>query len=164
MVPGTPVNRLVNFLNYPLGSFDLVLCLGVLYHVSSPVELFNLMVATGAELLVIDTEVSQLNGNLLVLHTESLDRYTNALQEEVVAYPTRGAISMLAARHGYQAVALDIRCITDETGMKRYLIGGRASFICSNGRSLDGLPRELYNPPRSARTDPWPAWIHGSPE
>ena len=76
-----------DFLNYPLGSFDLVLCLGVLYHVSTPVELFNLMAATGAELLVIDTEVSQLNGNLFALHTEPVDVYTNALEEEVCRLP-----------------------------------------------------------------------------
>jgi tRNA (mo5U34)-methyltransferase len=146
--------ELGDFFDCPPGSFDLVLCLGVLYHVSSPVELFNLMAATGAELLVIDTEVSQLNGNLFVLHTESLDRYTNALQEEVVAYPTRGAIAMLAARHGYQAVALDIGCITDAAGMKHYLSGGRASFICSKGRSLDRLPRAPHNFPRSGSHRP----------
>lgn len=134
-----------NFFNYPLGSFDLVLCLGVLYHISSPVELFNVMAATGAELLVIDTRVSQLKGNVFVLYTERLDSYRNAVEEEVVAYPTRGAISMLAARHGYRTVALDIGCITDETGMNGYRSGGRASFICSKGRSLDGLPREAYN-------------------
>ncbi len=136
--------ELGNFFEYPLGSFDLVLCLGVLYHVSSPVELFNRMAGTGAELLVIDTRVSQLNGNLFVLYTEALDSYRNAVEEEVVAYPTRGAIAMLAGRHGYQAVALDVGCITDETGMNGYRSGARASFICSKGRSLDALPREAY--------------------
>ena len=122
-----------------------MLCLGVLYHVSSPVEFFHLMAATGAELLVIDTEVSQLNGNLFVLRTESIDDYTNAVEDEIVINPTRAAVSFLAGRHGYQTVALDIGCITDESGMKRYLNGGRASFICSKGRSLDALPREAYN-------------------
>jgi hypothetical protein len=87
-----------NFLHYPLGSFDIALCLGVLYHVSSPVELFNLMAATGAELLVIDTEVSQLSGNLFVLYTESLETHANALEDETVAHPTRGAINLYACR------------------------------------------------------------------
>jgi tRNA (mo5U34)-methyltransferase len=146
--------ELGNFFTYPLASFDLVLCLGVLYHVSSPVELFNLMAGTGAELLVIDTRVSQLNGNLVVFHTDSLDSYKSAVDEEVVAHPTRGAILMLAGRHGYQAVALDIGCITDETAMKGYLSGGRASFICSKGRSLDGLPPENYVSPGAVSHGP----------
>ncbi len=46
--------ELGNFFDYPPGSVDLVLCLGVQYHVSSPVELFDLMAATGAELAARD--------------------------------------------------------------------------------------------------------------
>ena len=35
--------------------FDVVLCLGLMEHIAKPVELFECMAATGAELLVMDT-------------------------------------------------------------------------------------------------------------
>jgi SAM-dependent methyltransferase len=135
--------ELGNFLKFPLGTFDVVLCLGVLYHVASPVDLFNVMAATGAEILVIDTEVSNLRGNVIALWTEPLDSARNAVEEEVVGYPTRGAISMLAGRHGYQIAPLSTDCITDWAGMGGYQRGTRAAFICSHSLPLDALPREV---------------------
>jgi tRNA (mo5U34)-methyltransferase len=135
--------ELGNFLKYPFGPFDVVLCLGVLYHVSSPVDLFNVMSATGAEFFVIDTRVSNLRGNAFALFTESLESARNTVEEEVVAYPTRGAVSMLAGRHGYQVAVLGTECVTDWTGMSGYRNGRRASFICSKSHSLDALPREV---------------------
>jgi SAM-dependent methyltransferase len=135
--------ELGNFLKYPLGPFDLVLCLGVLYHVSSPVDLFNIMAGTGAELLVIDTEVSNRPGNVVEFFTDHLDRPKAAVDEEVVAYPTRGTVSMLAERHGYQVAALGLGSITDWAGMGPYRKGSRAAFICSKTRPLDALPREV---------------------
>ncbi len=84
-----------NFLHRSFGAFDLALCLGVLYHVSSPVDLFDAMAATKAELLLIDTEVSPLRGNVVELWTEAADDYRNAIsspgdEDCVVGYPTRG--------------------------------------------------------------------------
>jgi tRNA (mo5U34)-methyltransferase len=135
--------ELGNFLKYPFGSFDVVFCLGVLYHVSSPVELFDVMAATGAELLVIDTEVSNLGGNVIALFTESVESARNAVEEELVGYPTRGAISLLARKHGYQIAALSTECVTDWSGLGGRLKGTRAAFICSKTLSLDALPRQV---------------------
>ena len=47
--------------------FDVVLCLGLLDHVHRPFELFALMARSGAELLVIDTEVSRARLSLFEL-------------------------------------------------------------------------------------------------
>ena len=124
--------ELGNFFTYPLATFDLVLCLGVLYHVASPVELFNVMAATAAELIVIDTGVSQLTGDAFALTSEPLDGYRNAIEEEMVMYPTRGAVRTLASRHGYDVVTLDPGSVTDWNGMADYQAGRRAAFICSN--------------------------------
>ena len=137
-----------NFLHRSFGPFDLVLCLGVLYHVPSPVELFDTMASTNAELLVIDTEVSPLSGNFVQLHREPSDDYRDGISDSgdedlVVGYPTRGAITMLANRLGYEAVALDTNCISDFTRAHDYERGDRVAFICSRGRSLDVLPKEV---------------------
>ena len=136
-----------NFLHRSFGPFELVLCLGVLYHVSSPADLFDTMAATKAELLVIDTVVSPLAGNFIQLHTEPSDDYRDGISDSgaedlVVGYPTRGAITMLANRLGYEAVALDTSCISDFTRAQDYERGDRVAFICSRVRSLDLLPRE----------------------
>jgi tRNA (mo5U34)-methyltransferase len=141
-----------NFLHRSFGPFDLVLCLGVMYHVSSPVDLFDTMASTSAELLVIDTEVSALAGDFVHLCTESTDDYRDGIsdggdQDLVVGYPTRGAVTMLADRLGYEAVALDPGCISDFTRAHDYERGDRVAFICSRGRSLSELPREVYPEP-----------------
>jgi SAM-dependent methyltransferase len=131
-----------NFLTYPFNSFNLVLCLGILYHVSSPVELFNVMAATKADLLVIDTAVSNVPGNHFHITTEDTDNYRNAIEETVVAYPTRGAVSMLAGLHGYMCVTLDPRSIRDFSGLSDYRDHWRVAFIASKSRDLTGLPQE----------------------
>jgi tRNA (mo5U34)-methyltransferase len=134
--------ELGNFLTYPFDSFDLVLCFGVLYHVASPVELFNVMAGTKADVLVIDSAVSNLPGNAFSIQTENLKHNRNAVDEEVVTYPTRGAVSMLAGVHGYECVTLDPSCITDFTGMSDYQNHWRVAFIASKSRSLAALPQE----------------------
>jgi SAM-dependent methyltransferase len=146
--------ELGNFLTYPFETFDLVLCLGILYHVSSPVELFNVMAGTGADLIVIDSAVQTLPGNVFSLTTEEVDttdnvrNYRNAIEERVVAYPTRGAVTMLAHHHGYECVSLDTRCIKDFSGMGDYRDGWRVAFVASKSRSLDSLPKET--PPKTS--------------
>jgi SAM-dependent methyltransferase len=111
--------------------FDVVLCLGLMEHIARPVELFERMAATGAELLVIDTALSGARS-----HLEEPDAYG-----ELVLVPTRDAVIELAARSGYSAVAL-ARNITDYAGMEDYRRLRRLAFICSRSASLQMLPRE----------------------
>jgi SAM-dependent methyltransferase len=131
-----------NFFTHPFDSFDLVLCLGVLYHVASPIELFNVMAATKADLLVIDTAVTNMPGNAFTITTEDTENYRNAIEDTVVTYPTRGAVSMLAGLNGYQCVTLDPSCITDFTRLNDYRDHWRVAFIASKSRDLAGLPQE----------------------
>ena len=135
-----------NFLTHPFDQFDLVLCLGVLYHVASPIELFNVMAATNADLLVIDSAISNLPGNAFNVYTEDIDVHRNSLEEAVVTYPTRGAVHMLAGLHGYECVTLDPSNITDLQGMKDYGQHRRVAFIASKSRGLGTVPAEV--PPR----------------
>jgi tRNA (mo5U34)-methyltransferase len=146
-----------DILAYPFDGFDVVLCLGILYHVSSPIQLFSVMASTGAELLVVDTAVSTLEGNAITLAKEPTAHPRNAIEESLVCYPTRGAVAMMAARVGYETVALSTACIDDYKGLHEYESGGRVAFICSRGRSLGALPVEVL--PRSLRPGPAGATI-----
>ena len=119
------------------GGFDVVLCLGLMEQVAKPVELFERMAATGAELLVIDTALSGASSSCFeVSHLDEPDAHG-----ELVLVPTRDAVIELAARSGYNVVAL-ARNITDYAGMEDYRRLRRLAFICSRSASLQMLPRE----------------------
>ena len=121
--------------------FDVVLCLGLMEHIAKPVELFECMAATGAELLVIDTALSGARSSFFeVSHLEEPDAYG-----ELVLVPTRDAVIELAARSDYSAVAL-ARNITDYAGMEDYRRLRRLAFICSRSASLQMLPQEAGSP------------------
>ncbi len=114
---------------------DVVLCLGLMEHVAKPVELFERMAATGAELLVVDTAISRARGSgFEVSHLDEPDAHG-----ELVLVPTRVAVGELAARHGYDTVAL-ARNMSDYAGMEDYRRMARLAFLCSRGPSLAGLP------------------------
>jgi SAM-dependent methyltransferase len=126
--------------------FDIVLCLGLMYHIAKPVELFELMSGAGADLLLIDTTVSLVPWSLFrVAHEESLDNPRNAVDYELLLIPTRHAIFDLARQFGYDSVAL-AQSITDFTGMSDYRSKQRAAFICSKRTPLDSLAREKMDP------------------
>jgi SAM-dependent methyltransferase len=123
------------------GCFDVVLCLGLMEHVAKPVELLERMAASGAELLVIDTALSGASSSCFeVSHLNEPD-----VHGELVLVPTREAVIELAARSGYNAVAL-ARNISDYAGMEDYRRLRRLAFICSRGASLEMLPREAGSP------------------
>jgi SAM-dependent methyltransferase len=123
------------------GHCDVVLCLGLLEHLAKPVELFERMAATGAELLVIDTSLARGSSSCFeVSHLDEPDTYG-----ELVLVPTRDAVVELAARSGYATVAL-ARNMTDYAGMEDYRRLRRLAFICSRSAPLQMLPREAGSP------------------
>jgi tRNA (mo5U34)-methyltransferase len=126
-------------------AFDIVLCLGVLYHVSKPVELFEVM--REAKVIVIDTMLSQLPGSAFQVVHEPLDKNHNAIDYELVMWPTRQAVIDLATQFGFDCVPLALD-MTDDRGVKPYFEGGRAAFICGKGMDLSRLPQEPTEKPR----------------
>jgi 2-polyprenyl-3-methyl-5-hydroxy-6-metoxy-1,4-benzoquinol methylase len=128
--------------------FDVVLCLGLIDQVDRPVELFQLMADTGADLIVIDSNVSRASTSLFELTT--LYSARDVPGDGLALIPSRQAVADLANRHGYQTVALALE-MTDTAGMSGYRRERRCAFICSR-RSLSGLPVE-----RRPRLIPW--WV-----
>jgi SAM-dependent methyltransferase len=132
--------------------FDVVLCLGLMYHISKPVELFEAIAGVGAEVVVIDTSVSFAPSSFFqVRRDRDMDDPRNAVDYEIVLVPTRGAIIELAAQFGFQTVPL-AHNMTDYTGMHDYEIRRRLAFVCARGVSLAGLEREPPPP-----VNPW--WV-----
>ena len=121
------------------GPFDVVLCLGLLYHVSKTVELFEKIAAASSDLLVIETKVSLLPGAVLEMYHESLDDTRNAIDHELVLVPSRRAVAELAEQFGYTAILLPLDTISDFAGMQDYRDGKRAAFICAKKTPVSSL-------------------------
>jgi tRNA (mo5U34)-methyltransferase len=122
--------------------FDVVLCLGLMYHISKPVELFEIMDRVAAEMVVIDTSVSFAPSSFFeVSRDRDMDDPRNAVDYEIVLVPTRGALIDLAFEFGYKTVPL-AHNMTDYTGMVDYRIRRRVAFICARSVSLEMLTPE----------------------
>lgn len=123
--------------------FDVVLCLGLIDHVAKPVELFELIAASGAELVVIDTEISRARAS--VYEVDTVPDPDRAAAERMVLIPSRTAVAELAEQFGYETAPL-AQNMTDYTGLGDYRRQRRLALICSNGTSLDGVSSETRKP------------------
>jgi SAM-dependent methyltransferase len=120
--------------------FDVVLCVGLMYHISKPMELFELFDRVGAETIVIDTEVTPSNDSVFRVNKVSTDNPMTAVDHGVTFYPSRQAVMDLAAEFGYQAVPLAPN-MTNYEGMKHYRNRTRLGFICAKGEDTQRLSR-----------------------
>lgn len=128
------------------GPFDIVLCLGLLYHVSKPVELIERIAAINTDVLLIDTEVSGLSGVVWRTRRESLDEPRNAIDYEQVFIPSRLGVIELARAFGYAAVALQVDA-SSYSGMSGYVRGKRVAFMCAKKTDLSSLPKTKDDEP-----------------
>src|SRR4051812_19373771 len=74
------------------GRFDLVLFLGLLYHVSKPMSLLEWIASRNSDPLVIDTMLSSLLGSAFEVFHEPLDDPRAACDHGLVLVPTRAAV------------------------------------------------------------------------
>ena len=118
--------------------FDVVLCLGLLDRVARPLELFERIAGVGAELIVIDTEVSRARAPLFEL-TRLYD--SRDAEHPLVLVPSRAAVGELAAMFDLRSVALALD-VEDFDGMEDYRRQRRLAFICARELPLDSLPEQ----------------------
>ncbi len=119
----------------PPGTFDIVLCLGLLDHVSKPVELFELIARTEAETIVLDTEISRSRSS--VLEVSALYDPQSVIDYPLVLIPSRQAVLELADQFGYESVAL-AQNMSDYAGLADYRDQRRLAFMCSRSHTLSG--------------------------
>jgi SAM-dependent methyltransferase len=123
-------------------SYDVVLCIALMERTGKPVELFELLAAVGAELAVIDTELSAAPSSFFELSLEppAASGVADA-GAGIVLLPSREAVVELAAQFGYDSVALAHE-MGDYEGLGDYRDQRRVAFICASQISLDELPWE----------------------
>ena len=127
------------------GNFDVVLCLGLMYHVSKHVELLEKISEVNDDVLIIDTTLSKLPGSVLEVVRQHPDNPMDAVDYALAMHPTKQAMLDLVGLFGYSVVTLkpDFR---DENGEPKwvggldYKGGARRVFACSKKTDLSNLP------------------------
>lgn len=128
------------------GSFDVVLCLGLLYHIAKPIEMFENVSRASTDLLLIDTGVASQAGSVVELRRESIDEPRNAIDYEYTMWPTRRAVIDMVSQFGYDTVPLRPK-IADYGGMMDYLSGHRFAFVGAKVTDLSRLSSVRTDPP-----------------
>ena len=116
-------------------SFDLVLCLGVLYHLDRPISLLKAIAESNTDLLVIETALSTARGSFLELRRENPAGPLNAVDSELVMFPTAKAVLSMAELVGYDAKLLALPP-PEEPMWAQHRYGLVQAFICAKGTDL----------------------------
>jgi len=140
-----------DFLRASPGKFDIVLCLGLLYHVNKHMELFELCSSVNSDLLVVDTKLAPHDDSRLELVRESMEDPRNAWENELVMLASAPAIMDMVEACGYRVVVLE-PSFSDYSGAKAYELGRRRAFFCAKKTELKGLAVEK-DPRGSPLTD-----------
>ncbi|CAI9410723.1 hypothetical protein HIDPHFAB_04985 [Nocardioides sp. T2.26MG-1] len=136
--------------------FDVVLCLGFFYHTARHVELFDLIERTGAETVVVDTEVIPgvraelgsvdprlVHGNPFEIQLlrepaddEAMAVATSATRsgQTIVGRPSRAAVEFIADHFGFDCEEVDWRTLLERhwsaQAIEDYRAGWRTTFTC----------------------------------
>src|SRR5918993_493320 len=78
------------------GTFDVVLCLGLMYHISKPMELMEKISEVNDDILVVDTTLSKASGSFLKIVPQDPDSFMSAVDRSIAMRPTKRAVRDLA--------------------------------------------------------------------
>jgi SAM-dependent methyltransferase len=127
--------NILDFDYQAVGPFDLVLCVGVLYHVNKPISLIEAVAAANTDMLVIETALSPARGSWLELRHENLAGHLNAVDYELVMLPTAKAVMSMVKLFGYQAKLLSLPT-RDEPVWAKHRYGLVQAFVCAKQSDL----------------------------
>ena len=130
-----------------IGRFDIVLCLGLMYHISKHVELMEKISEVSEDVLLIDTALARLPGSSFKVRHERLDEPRSAVDREMVMTPTWDAMRDLAVQFDYKVAVLQPR-FDDYEGADDYRKHRRA-FLCAKQTDVTHVPAEIET------TSPW---------
>ncbi len=120
------------------GPFDVVLCLGLLYHVCKPMELLERISRVSRDVLLIDSTVYNDPRNVIDLRHEPLDDPRMSADYQLVFLPSPGAVHDMARAVGYTCLTL-APAFDDWEGCEDFRRGDRYAFACSKTGSLAGV-------------------------
>lgn len=121
-----------------LGAFDVVLCLGLLYHVNRPVELLERIRSRNTDLLLIDTSLHPGVEPVLHLQHDDLADPRSAVESTLVFFPTSAAVIEMVRCFGYRGLVLR-PAFDDYTEAEDFRDGSRRAFLCARQTDLSPL-------------------------
>jgi len=127
------------------GSFDIVFCLGLLYHISKPIVLMEKIAQIANDLLVVDTNVIDRPGSFFNVLHEDIDNPHNAVDYSLTLRPSREAVLDIIKQFGYSVIVLKPQ-LDNYEGVSDYQYGSRRAFICAKQSNLDEFPAEVEEP------------------
>ena len=119
------------------GPFDIVLCLGLLYHVCKPMELLERVSRVNRDLLLIDSTVHKDPHSVIALRHEPLEDPRMSADYQLVFLPSPGAVHDMAVAAGYACTTL-LPAFDDWEGCEDFRDGDRYAFVCSKRSALSG--------------------------
>ena len=113
------------------GPFDLVLNLGLLYHLPNALETLQRSLAMTRQLLVVDTVVSPWSDRLIRLQWEQAREIRDTAHTGIIALPTRSAVELMLRHLGVeQYQELPLRRLPMPVDYRR---GDRTTWIVNRG-------------------------------
>lgn len=116
--------------------FDIVFCLGFFHHVSKHMLLLELISKYNLDILVLETRISRLPGNLLQFMYSNKDHYANSYEYTLSMLPTKSAVFAMVDQFGYKGF-----CLKPNSRQKRALVNyaanRRRAFIFSKTAKLN---------------------------
>lgn len=131
----------------PRQKFNIVLCLGLLYHVARPIELLERCAAWGTDILVLDTSLSLWPGAAIEIRHEPTDEPRMSVEYSLVMVPTRSAVLDMLEQVGYPATVTLRPRFSSWEGAEDFQTGSRRTFLAAKKSSLSGLDVEADPPP-----------------
>jgi 2-polyprenyl-3-methyl-5-hydroxy-6-metoxy-1,4-benzoquinol methylase len=126
------------------GDFDIVLCLGLMYHINKHVPLMEQISRVNSDVLVIDSTLSTVSGSYMEIRHERTDEPRNSVDYELAMVPTEEAVHDLARPFGYSTATLTPRFrnakgMNDYRGSQDYREGSRRAFFCAKSTDISSL-------------------------
>ena len=128
------------------GTFDVVLCLGLMYHISKHMVSMEKISEVNSDALRVDTSLSTLLGPYLEIRHEPLEEPRRAADYELVMSPTWEGAHELVRQFGYSVVTLKPR-FDDYEGARSYQSGERRAFLCAKRTDISHVPVEAEQAP-----------------
>jgi SAM-dependent methyltransferase len=123
-----------------LGQFDVVLNLGILYHLPDPLAALAATKMMAQEYIVLDTNLWQSDEPIIWLHWENPVDIRDAKTAGVVGFPSKSAIEVML-RHIGVTNFHELPLHTDDVPGD-YLIGDRATWLINVGHGIENNNRQ----------------------
>lgn len=124
------------------GIFDIVLCLGLFYHINRPIELLEKISAVNTDVLLIDTVISKQEGSLLKFIHEDVNEPRMSVDYTLAFHPSPAAVLDLTKLFGYRTVIIKPEFDSYE-GAQDFKEGNRRAFISAKLSDPNSFPAML---------------------